>query len=462
MSIQTALRSAMSGLRATQQQAATVSHNIANATTPGFVRKDLGLTAQITAGTGQGVAVTGTLRTVDELLIRDARYETSRYRGEETRAEALSNYTDVLGQPQDERSFANALQDLDLAFQRLYGMADDEAARADVVDKAGALADRLNDAAETAATVQAQARDGLVASVDVVNTALAQVGDLNATIATQQAKGADVTDLMDQRDLLLDQVSEEIGIRTYTRSNGMVVVMTRNGQTLLDGTLPAGSQPLTLVGNTLTAGGVALSDDPEQSIQSGRIMGYVTVANQDMPRVMEQLDAIAGALITGFQDAEADPTAAGLFVLDAGPTTSTAARITINPAVEAETWRVQSGVQATTALPVGEQTQIAKYIDVFQTAIGFSTSGLPASATLEDAANAAVATQHGYRTGSESEMELRKISADTLTSARINRDGVNIDDEMQKLLLVEQSYSASAQVIQAASRMIDTLIQIAS
>jgi flagellar hook-associated protein 1 FlgK len=57
-------------------------------------------------------------------------------------------------------------------------------------------------------------------------------------------------------------------------------------------------------------------------------------------------------------------------------------------------------------------------------------------------------------------MNARKISADTLETARINRDGVNIDDEMQKLLLIEQSYGASAQVVQVAGRMIDILLQI--
>ncbi|WP_255542981.1 flagellar basal body rod C-terminal domain-containing protein [Azospirillum sp. INR13] len=57
-------------------------------------------------------------------------------------------------------------------------------------------------------------------------------------------------------------------------------------------------------------------------------------------------------------------------------------------------------------------------------------------------------------------MNARKISADTLETARINRDGVNIDDEMQKLLMIEQSYGASAQVVQVAGRMIDILLQI--
>lgn len=476
MSIQLALQAALSGLRASQQQAAVLSNNVANATTPGYVRKTAELSSVITAGQGLGVQVTAIGRSVDELLIRDARFETSRYTGEEARASALSDFTEVLGQPQDERSYANALNDLKLSLSTLHSMADDEAAQADVVDKAEALVTRLSEASAAASGVQAEARERLAESVDIVNTALGKVSDLNRTIATQQAKGADVGDLMDQRDVLLDQVSQEIGIRTYTRENGMVVVMTRNGQTLLDGTLPAGGQPLQLVGNDLVAAGTVISGDPAGDVQSGRIMGYLQVANQDMPAVLNQLDQLAAGLVTGFQNAEPDPTQPGMFT-DGGaaydPTLDAdadgvpdqlkglASRLTVNGVLSTEPWRVQSGIQAAAPLPPGEQTQIAKYMEVFDAAVTFTAPGLPASSKLADAANAAVAVQHGYRTNSESEMKLRKISADTLENARINRDGVNIDEEMQKLQLVEQSYGASAQVLQAAGRMIDTLLQIA-
>ena len=41
---------------------------------------------------------------------------------------------------------------------------------------------------------------------------------------------------------------------------------------------------------------------------------------------------------------------------------------------------------------------------------------------------------------------------------RRNSEGVNIDDEMQQLLLIEQSYAANSRVLTAVSEMIDTLI----
>jgi len=463
MSIQTALNAALSGLRATQQQAALTSHNISNATTAGFVRKELALSASVTAGHGSGVRVDGVARRVDELLIRDARFEQSRFTAQETRASALADYAAVLGQPQDERSVATAVAKLQQAFDRLHGMPDDSAAQAAVVDRAQALVRNLHGAAEAATAVATDARNRLSASVDQVNRALVRISELNGTIATQQAKGADTSDLMDERDRLLDTVSEEIGIRTYTRDNGQVVVMTRNGETLLDRELSPGAQPLQLIGTDLVAGGAILSANPDRDIQSGRIMGYVQAAYQDMPRALAQLDELAAGIVQRFQDAEADPAQPGLFT-DAGAAFTTAAglagRIAVNAAVQGNAWRVQSGVQALAPLPPGDQTQVKAFIGAFTATGPFSAPDMPGTATLGDYATTMVSTQQGYRTTAEADMKTRRISADALQSARLNRDGVNIDDEMQKLLLIEQSYGASAQVIQAAGRMIDTLLGI--
>jgi flagellar hook-associated protein 1 FlgK len=137
-----------------------------------------------------------------------------------------------------------------------------------------------------------------------------------------------------------------------------------------------------------------------------------------------------------------------------------ASRIAVNDAVQGNAWRVQSGIQAAAPLAPGDQTQIKRFSAAFTVYGTFAAPDLPTNATLGDFATGLVSTQQGYRTTAEAEMKTRKISADALESARINRDGVNYDDEMQKLLLIEQSYGASAQVIQAAARMLDTLLQL--
>ncbi|WP_207477341.1 flagellar hook-associated protein FlgK [Arenibaculum pallidiluteum] len=463
MSIQMALNAALSGLKSTQQLAGLTSHNIANATTEGFVRKTLLVSSSSIGGIAQGVKIGGVSRGVDELLVRDTRFQQGLYSGNGARASALSELTDVLGQPQEERSIASAVAALRVSFQSLYGMPDNAGAQAGVVEDAGTLASRLRETAAAVTEVGSDAQERLAEAVANVNQSLHEVSRLNRSIATGLASGWDVSDLQDQRDIQLDRIAEEIGIRTYTAEGGEVVVMTRNGQMLLERELAPGETPLRITGGALMAGTHSLSADPDREIQSGRIKGLIDVADRDVPAALAQLDALAEGLIRGFSSAETDPTQPGLFTDAGGPIGAVpglAARIVVNAALSGNAWRVQSGVQATAPLAPGDQTQIAKFLKVFTDVGTFATPPLPTSATLETFATAFVSNQHTERAAAENEMKMRKVSADTLQTARVNRDGVNVDTEMQKLLLIEQSYGASAQVIQTAGRMIDTLLQL--
>src|SRR5690606_27364201 len=119
MTITQAINAALSGLRAAQTQSAIVGRNVANAQTPGYVRKDVGLSPFVLGGTGVGVHVDGVFRRVDELLIRDVRNALSDVGRQEVLAEALGYFTEVVGQPQDERSLASALAALDHALGAL-------------------------------------------------------------------------------------------------------------------------------------------------------------------------------------------------------------------------------------------------------------------------------------------------------------------------------------------------------
>ncbi|HSK38206.1 MAG TPA: flagellar hook-associated protein FlgK, partial [Arenibaculum sp.] len=419
MSIQMALNSALSGLRAAQQQAGLVSHNISNATTPGYVGKTLELSASALGGQAQGVRVDGVGRGVDELLLREVRFESSRYTMQEARATALSNYAQVLGQPQDERSVASAVSQLRQSFQSLFDMPENSGAQARVVEKAQALAASIRDAAAGAEAVQADARERLSASVADVNTALAEDSRLNTAIATGRAGGADVSDLRDRRDVLLDGISREIGIRTFTRDNDEVVVMTRNGRMLLEAELEPGAQPLQVTGGRLFIDGTDVTDDRSSEVQSGRIMGLLEVAEGDMPKALAQLDALASGLVQGFQEAEADPAQAGLFT-DAGAAFGAAGglatRIQVNPALDGNAWRVQSGVQAAVPMAEGDATQIGRFLDVFSTDRAFAAPGLPATSRIGDFATSLVSAQHGERAMAETDMQARKIAADTLQS----------------------------------------------
>jgi flagellar hook-associated protein 1 FlgK len=77
MSLTQALSAAISGLKANQAGLALVSSNVANAGTPGYVRKTVSQVATAGDGTGISVNVTGVQRELDTYVQRQLRVENS-------------------------------------------------------------------------------------------------------------------------------------------------------------------------------------------------------------------------------------------------------------------------------------------------------------------------------------------------------------------------------------------------
>ena len=69
-----------------------------------------------------------------------------------------------------------------------------------------------------------------------------------------------------------------------------------------------------------------------------------------------------------------------------------------------------------------------------------------------------ITSQALERVRSENDFNAASSAAEVVMSARRNSEGVNIDDEMQQLILIEQSYAANSRILTTVSDMIDTLI----
>ena len=90
MSITSALSSALSGLTAASRRAEVLSSNVANAATPGYARREVGLRAAVLAGIGQGVSVAGISRDVDKSLLANRRLAQAGDGDRNTRASFLA------------------------------------------------------------------------------------------------------------------------------------------------------------------------------------------------------------------------------------------------------------------------------------------------------------------------------------------------------------------------------------
>ncbi len=98
MGLSQALSTAISGLRANQAALALVSSNVANAETPGYVRKTV-TQIQTVSSDSSSVRVTGVNRELDTYIQKQVLTETSGAAYADARSSALQNLQGIYGDP---------------------------------------------------------------------------------------------------------------------------------------------------------------------------------------------------------------------------------------------------------------------------------------------------------------------------------------------------------------------------
>ncbi|MFV8559022.1 flagellar hook-associated protein FlgK [Sulfitobacter sp. SBS6] len=469
MSLTGALNSATAGLHTTQGQSRIAADNVSNAMTPGYVRREAVL---VTASGGQGGAVISEVRReVDATLQRMSRLENSRMTQYQSIQEGLTTYTAYLGQPGDGTSPADRFNDFQNSLTTLVNMPSSNGAQTSVALAAEDLVRSVKGAATTLSTTLNDVNMEIRYEVADLNTALYQLRDLNASGSGFTPGSLEAAQFDEKVDTILDQISGIVDTRIHRSSNGSISLYTVSGAALLegrvvqdvtfnpsDGTLMAGNQDITPF------------KDGVRGIQHGSLAGLSELKRETIPQFSQQLDEYARGLIQTFEEADASlaPGEAGLFTdngiaFDPANITGLASRLQINSKIsstgEAEVWRIRDGLGATSPGAGSETVQINAFLAGLDTAMNAATgTGIPAEVTLRDFSAEMITSQAATRARAENDFNAAASAAEVVMSARRNSEGVNIDDEMQQLLLIEQSYAANSRVLTAVSEMIDTLI----
>ena len=469
MSLSGALNSATAGLHTTQGQSRIAADNVSNAMTPGYVRREAVL---VTASGGQGGAVISEVRReVDATLQRMSRLENSRMTQYQSIQEGLTTYTAYLGQPGDGTSPADRFNDFQNSLTTLVNMPSSNGAQTSVALAAEDLVRSVKGAATTLSTTLNDVNMEIRYEVADLNTALYQLRDLNASGSGFTPGSLEAAQFDEKVDTILDQISGIVDTRIHRSSNGSISLYTVSGAALLggrvvqdvtfnpsDGTLMAGSQDITPF------------KDGVRGIQHGSLAGLSELKRETIPQFSQQLDEYARGLIQTFEEADASlaPGEAGLFTdngiaFDPANITGLASRLQINSKISstggAEVWRIRDGLGATSPGAGSETVQINAFLAGLDTAMNAATgTGIPAEVTLRDFSAEMITSQAATRARAENDYNAAASAAEVVMSARRNSEGVNIDDEMQQLLLIEQSYAANSRVLTAVSEMIDTLI----
>ncbi|MGH8194572.1 MAG: flagellar hook-associated protein FlgK, partial [Woeseiaceae bacterium] len=304
------LSTSLSGMLAFQRAIEMTGHNIANASTPGYSRQ----VAEFTTRAGQnygngyiggGTQITTIKRVFDEYLSDQLRTSTTgqaRFSMLETLATRIDN---LLADP--DTGLSTGLQDFFNAVQDLSNDPASIPGRRAVLGEAQGIVQRFSSLDGQLDTIEDEVNDRIGESVAAINRLAGAIADINDDIvAAKNGNGQPPNDLLDRRDLLVRQLSEQVGISTALQDDGSLNVFVASGQTLVIG---AKAQRLGITGGEFDATraevvyqGGAGSATVTTSLSGGALGGLLEFRAQMLEPTRQALGETALALTTGFNE----------------------------------------------------------------------------------------------------------------------------------------------------------------
>lgn len=313
MGLSVTLSNALSGMRVGQNALDVLSHNVANAGTPGYHRRSISVID--TLGVNSTYAREGQLtRAFNQSL--QSHY--TRAVSDSSFSSVQSTYLDrvqiLFGKPGTTGSLDSAFAQFESSLNELSTSPDNFATRAETVQKAQVLAGTLNRFTADIQSLRREIESKLSTSVDDINSHLASLEKINKRLIDQGIDPTSRATLMDQRDRLIGALSEQMDLAVDYRSDGSVALMTRSGVGVLDGkasifsfasagSLSANSQfssddALTGVGklSITTASGLTIDLVKQNVLRSGELKGLVDLRDNHLVQAQDQLDSVAASL----------------------------------------------------------------------------------------------------------------------------------------------------------------------
>ena len=236
MSLTGALNTAIASLRVNQASIQVLSANIAHVDDPNYTKKTLNRQSLVLGDTQVGsVGISSYSTAVSENLRKQMESLIASNGSSAAQDEFMSRVQQLLGTSTDQAALPNLLSQFTNAWQALQATPESKAAQASVIRYGEQLTTEINRVAAGVDIIDSEAKDETRQSVDKLNDLLEQVFELNIRLRSASDNGAERTELLDQRDALVRQVSDYVDVRTVERENGAIALFTPAGLSLVDG-----------------------------------------------------------------------------------------------------------------------------------------------------------------------------------------------------------------------------------
>jgi len=309
LSLNGILSSGLSAILSNSAALRVTSNNIANINSPGYNRRVVEMQTLAPGGQLGGVAIADVRRVLDQFLTREVLESTSSSSRYDAEANVLARLDAALGEPGDQNSVIGQMNALYATLGQLSTDPSSMARRQAALDQFTTLAQSVSNLAGTIGDLRQNADQDVGQTVSQINELTRKIFEINPQIQRATISGDTASGLLDQRDQMVQQLSQLVGIKTITQADGRMFISTSDGTSLI-GDLRS---ELTYVGGsatsfnpvmvqTISSSGAPLGTASvfDAHVASGSLRGLLDARDGSLVQAGEELGQLAQTLALAF------------------------------------------------------------------------------------------------------------------------------------------------------------------
>ncbi len=447
-----------SSLLTNQSVLGLVTNNTANASTPGYARRDVQLGS---LQSGSGVGISAVMRRSSPFLAEQLLGAQGQLGAHQAKANGLAAIETTFS----ENDYGLGAR-LDALFSGLRTLATDPAdnqLRADVIARGQSLCDTFQGLAERFASQRRSSDQSVGIDVAQVNQLAAQIAQENARITASAANSEDRASHLDARDQLVHQLGSLVEISSFTDGDGAITLLLQGGNSLVSG---SGCSQLRATPDA-SLGGMRRIDlvdasgsvlDVTSTLRGGSLGGTLELRDEILPEGADRIDQLAYDISTAWNATHSagygsdgatgrDFFAAPSQVAGAAASFSLETGLRDNPA-----WIAAAG-DAASAVGGGDNVlALIALSDASLAAGGTATFGQESAALAGDFGRMTKAEQDATDGG--------QLRVEQVQALYDSDTGVSIDEELIDMSKYERAYQAGARILQTVDQLYEALLRL--
>lgn len=465
------LYASISGLQASRQSLDTISHNIANANNPNYVRQSAIHTnnpytksadGKLEVGTGVNVIQVRQIR--DEFLDMKFRREITSFGYHYAKSQILEDVEGVFNEITNS-GLQKVMDDFWGSWNELYKEPDSLTIRGLVHESAVAFVDTVNHLSNQLNDIKQNLNKEIMNKTNETNNLLNKIAQLNKSIKVVEGDKSKMkaNDFRDERNALLDRLSELVPVTSYENHFGETIISLQ-GKDLVNGGYIS---KIDLKNDNTGLGNIYWENTSEQIDLKGlgELGGFIDVRDESMVKYIGRLDTLVNTMTERINILHSGKDFEGNIVGTAG------FDLEGNQGDYFFVGTIKDGKNIITASSIKVNPILANFNKMAVSASGGSGDGNIAGKVYDirtESLYGDMSVDGYYRDiildlGLEREAS-RLISDNqgflikSIDEKRMGLSAVSLDEEMADMIKFQHSYTANSRVINAIDEMIETVV----